>query len=265
MNGTAMSKALKDWNHRDFVEDLAKAKQRTLVEVPLGAVLKNRGQVLRADVVEIKPSYTDFVVTIYEVKQRREDLLKSLREEKHQDYQEHCHRFYYACRKGIASPEEIPRGVGLCLRNENGWYTRRAGQIQRGHTIPRETMMALLFQNVKYQNSLDRRDRIAQSWRVAQSLQGMGKEVQDALAFYKHWGSSIEQAVEEVPDPKHLRTIISGLGELHDIYFDALEFYMKYHRVLAPLEKELSYWSSTSFLRREIKKLISEANGLETE
>lgn len=183
-------------SHRQLSEELARYKQMALTEVPLGAMWKNDNQTPRADVLEIKPSYEDFIVTIYEVKKTRADFLSDIRSEKWKAYLPHCNRFYFACVKGICSPKEIPEGVGLALRNENGWYVPRAGDYYR-HEIPIETMKAIMFQRVKAELNDRRRERIAQNFRVHRELKGAGKHIQKALSFYHSWNWQIEKLKEE--------------------------------------------------------------------
>jgi len=183
-------------SHRQLSEELARYKNMALTEVPLGAMWENRNRTPRADVLEVKPSYEDFIVTIYEIKKTRADFLSDIRSEKWKAYLPHCNRFYFACLKGICSKDEIPDGVGLMLRNENGWYTPRAGDYYN-HDIPIETMKAIMFQRVKQELNQRRRKQIAQEYRVHGQLKSAGKEVNKALIFYRNWSWQIEKLKEE--------------------------------------------------------------------
>ncbi len=100
----------KTWQHNDLAEDLAIAKGSFFLDVPLGSVwFAPYGEgVPRADLVEIKPSYTRFCVSIYEVKVSRADFLSDIKSGKWRGYLPHCHRIYFATPAGLVDKKEIP-------------------------------------------------------------------------------------------------------------------------------------------------------------
>lgn len=182
--------------HRQLADELALVKTMSLVEVPLGRMWGERNRVPRADVLEIKPRYEDFVVTIYDVKRTRTDLLKSLREEKWKKYLPHCHRFYFACVKGIVHKRDIPTGVGLTLRGKNGWYTPHAAAF-RDLEIPLDTMKAIMFQRVKKELNDRRREDVLARYRMGKPLKNLGKRVNEAIKFHSRWSWQIEKLKKE--------------------------------------------------------------------
>lgn len=186
----------KEMTHRQLADELALVKTMSLVEVPLGRMWEERNRVPRADVLEVKPRYEDFVVTIYDVKRTRTDLLKSLREEKWKKYLPHCHRFYFACVKGIVHKRDLPTGVGLTLRNENGWYTPEAAAF-RDLEIPLDTMKSIMFQRVKRELTDRRRERIVQNVRIRGRSKELGQQINDALQFTHRWKWQIEKLKKE--------------------------------------------------------------------
>lgn len=173
-------------NHRQLQEELCSTKSMAINEVPLGAVRKNKNRVPRADVVQIRPSYDSFCVIIYDIKRTRADLLSSLRTRKWEKYLEHCNLFYFACVKGIFKKGEIPEGVGLVVRGDNGWYTPTAAQY-RDVEIPRETMKSIMFHRVKEEWNVRRKRQLVQNRRLGSELKNMGKDVNKALRFYDNF------------------------------------------------------------------------------
>lgn len=178
--------------HHQLAEELARVKTMAINEVPLGAMYLNNHKTPRADVLEIKPAYEEFIVTIYDVKRTRADLLSDLRSNKWKKYLPHCHRFYFACVKGIYKKEEIPDGVGLTVRGKNGWYTPTASDY-RSVDIPLETMKAVMFHRVKQEWNTRRRKQIVQDRRLGRELKNLGKDVNKALKFYDNWHWQVER------------------------------------------------------------------------
>ncbi len=173
--------------HRELCFDLAYAKGSQYVEVPLGSVWLTMNELGRADVVVIKPSYTKFNLDIYECKVSRSDFLSEIRNEKYKQYLNHCHRFYFAVRKGIADKREIPEGIGLWIRGEKGWKCIKPAK-KRDVKIPEQTLLYLLFYRGRVFNS--RRENLLRNyqfgWSGRKPFQGLNKEVKEALSQYKN-------------------------------------------------------------------------------
>lgn len=94
-----------------------------------------RGQLLQLDAIAIKRSWTKPCITGYEVKVSRNDFLN---DEKWPAYMQYCHRFYFACPKGLIQPEELPDEVGLL------WYSPEYNTIGNLHTKRKA-----LFRNIE--------------------------------------------------------------------------------------------------------------------
>ena len=150
---------MKVWQHNELAENLADIKGTNYLDVPLGSVWLEKPQ--RADVVEIKPSYTRFCVSIYEIKISRADFLSDIRSEKWKGYLEHCHRFYFAVPSGMVKKEEIPKEAGLIVRGETGWTTVKAANNRYGE-IPYTTLLSLLFMRQRINHSKRNREAIAE-------------------------------------------------------------------------------------------------------
>lgn len=187
---------VENMSHRQLQEELAQVKTMAMTEVPLGPMYGSNHKVPRADVLEVKPRYEDFVVTIYDVKRTRADFKKSLREGKWEKYLPHCHRFYFACVRGIAHPREIPTGMGLTLRGPNGWYTPEAAGY-RELEIPMDTMKAIMFQRVQTEWALRRRQKIYYDAILPGRLKRLGEKIGKALDFYDTYHWQIEQLKKE--------------------------------------------------------------------
>lgn len=176
--------------HRELCFNLAAAKDTNFVEVPLGSVwLHDKTSAFGiADVVTIKPSYTRFLLDIYECKVSRQDFLSDLNRKKYEKYLPYCNRFYYACLKGVANKEEMPPNVGLIIMGDNGWSTVKAAK-KRDVDIPTDAMLSLLFFKGRVHNQ--RRINIAYNGYYygartlrKKELKGLGKRVQEALLNY---------------------------------------------------------------------------------
>lgn len=98
----------------------------------------------RADVVTIKPSYTRFNLSIYEVKVSRADFLSDIRSEKWRSYLPHCHQFYFATVGDIVDKSDIPAEAGWVDKGKNGWSFRKHIK-SRDVDIPVQTLQSLLF------------------------------------------------------------------------------------------------------------------------
>lgn len=73
------------------------------------------------DAWAMKRSWARFDTVGYEIKVSRSDFT---RDTKWQEYLPYCHRFYFACPKGLIHPDELPKGIGLIYVGAGGAYTR---------------------------------------------------------------------------------------------------------------------------------------------
>lgn len=98
---------------------------------------------LRMDAIAIKPSWSSPCVTAYEVKVSRNDFL---RDSKWPEYLKYCHRFYFACPKGLITKEDIPDSrVGLIWASENGNCRTVKAVPTRIVEIPSEFYQYIIF------------------------------------------------------------------------------------------------------------------------
>lgn len=144
-----------------------------------------KGELLRLDGLAIKKSWTKPCITGYEVKVSRNDFLN---DEKWPAYMEYCHRFYFACPKGLIQPEELPDDVGLLwyspdYNNAGNLYTRRKA-LYRNIEISQEMLYYIIIcrlesdrhpffssQREQYQMWVeDKIDRLKLGWRVSNKM-----------------------------------------------------------------------------------------------
>jgi hypothetical protein len=205
---------MKTWEHDELAEDLGNNKGTNLLNAHLGSPYLQKN-VQRADVVEIKPSYTRFCVSIYETKISRADFQSDIRSGKWQGYLEHCHRFYFAAPAGMVKKEEIPDEAGLIVRGETGWKTLKPAK-PREIEIPYMTLLSLLFVKQREDFREAKRSAVynAYSWHDRATLyERLGKNVGDALRNYDGY---LNQKDNFEYYRKHISELIEqGLGEKH--------------------------------------------------
>jgi len=175
----------------------------------------------RADVITIKPSYTRFCISIFEVKVSRSDFLSDIRSEKWRSYLPHCHRFYFATVGDIVKKTDIPDEAGWIHKGDNGWSFRK-GIKARENEIPLQTLQSILFMRQR----MTVRDRQIAMMEEAyrKELSGeknelakiIGKEVADSFAkrveykklcdraehrleMMKMYAESFEETLQSVP------------------------------------------------------------------
>jgi hypothetical protein len=204
-----------NWKHNDLAGDLGLCKGTTFLDIPLGSVWLDNAQ--RADVLEVKPSYTRFCVSIYEIKISRADFLSDIRSGKWRGYLDHCHRFYFATPSGMIDKKEIPKEAGLIVRGDNGWSTLKSAEV-RYTAIPETTLMSLIFS--KERNIYINRHR-------EELIYALTSRIGDAdrKKIYKMHSKEIAEALKSLDESKktkaefqylidHIREEISeGLGK----------------------------------------------------
>lgn len=118
------------WGHDDLQRDLA-ATRRDVGEIAVERLgtgpMGGRAQI---DVYALKPSWTNPNPAAYEVKVTRPDFLRDVQAGKYRKYLPFCRRLYFATPTGLVAKEEVPAGMGLCVRGANGWHTVRAPTVQ---------------------------------------------------------------------------------------------------------------------------------------
>lgn len=134
--------------HDELAHDLAECKRATGYIVAERLGLGSWGGSEQLDVATIRPSWSNPIPTAYEVKVSRGDYWSDLRSRKFARYQPFVSRLFYAVPAGMVKVEEVPRGIGLIVRTQNGWNVRRAAALMVPEADRLETFLkAMLFKD----------------------------------------------------------------------------------------------------------------------
>lgn len=178
--------------HDEVAADLAQSiGPSPFLGVPLGSIWLGQTHDYErpglADVMTIKPSYTKFCLSIYEVKVTRSDFLSDIRAEKWKRYLPHCHRFYFATLPNLVSKADIPPEAGWIVKGPNSWTYRKAAPA-RDISIPEHTMLSLLFSKQRDPRGFQLGKLRDAEWEIKNRKQNadmakiVGKEVAQAYA-----------------------------------------------------------------------------------
>lgn len=182
---------MSDWEHDELVQDLLRNRwdsgRIAAHEVSLSP-WGGRGGGGQADVLAVRPSWTKPAPTVYEVKATRSDLLSDLRKEKWKRYLPWCNRLYFAAPSTVAEKADAPKGVGLFLRNENGWYSVKAPRLHYRdedeadylNAVAMAILLSLKPSPWQYPHP-DRVERLRRIREGRKSAKELGKEVAEAF------------------------------------------------------------------------------------
>jgi hypothetical protein len=126
----------------------------------------------------------------YEIKVNRADFLTDVRSQKYSKYLPFARRCYFAVPSGLVKRTEIPPGLGLITRNENGWRV----QIQpTAHEAPVsvEFALALLRRDIeekREQRRLKDRGVSAENATLSPVAWRLGRDVAEKLALAERGG-----------------------------------------------------------------------------
>lgn len=185
------------WTHDDLALDLARTRQECGEIVADNLTLGPAGGP-RADVVSMKPSWTNPNPVVWEVKVSRSDFLSDTGAGKFMSYLQYCERLYFATPTGLLTKDEIPTGCGLTVRGENGWHTVKAPRLRLVEDDDmRELERALLLRSVdapwrRHNGREGRLERLGQvkHWKRLRELTRYGRK------FSRQVHAAMEQAGE---------------------------------------------------------------------
>lgn len=97
----------------------------------------------RMDAWAMKKSWTNPLVTAYEIKVSRSDFLN---DHKMQDYMDYCNEIYVVAPKGVLEIDELPEGFGYLEVSVNGkkLFTRKKAKY-RSCTLSEDFLRSILF------------------------------------------------------------------------------------------------------------------------
>lgn len=125
---------------------------------------------------------------------------------KYEKYLPHCNRLYFAAPKGLLKKEEIPEGVGLIVRGEQGWTTVK-GAKKRELEFSDEMLKALVFFNGRIYNrkrlDLSRNYQYRINSTHKEDLKCLGNVIKDKIVGYNKikflYERLLYEAIRKIP------------------------------------------------------------------
>lgn len=118
--------AERTWAHDDLAHDLAETRRQCGEIVATGIQAAAPDATGLMDVYSLRPSWSNPMPTCWEVKVDRRDFERDVRECKYEGYLPACRRLYFAVPSGLIGKDDVPKGMGLTVRNEKGWHVLKA-------------------------------------------------------------------------------------------------------------------------------------------
>lgn len=120
-----------NWKHDELQGDLAETRKANGEIVAEKLAIGSWGGGGQIDVFALKPSWSAPNPTVYEVKISRADFMGDTQSGKYRKYLPFCRRLYFAVPSGMLTKAEVPDGMGLIVRGDNGWHTVKAPRVQQ--------------------------------------------------------------------------------------------------------------------------------------
>lgn len=132
------------WTHDALAADLMDGRHAA-GEIAIERLAVRGGQL---DVAAMCLSYSNPLITGYEVKISRADFLSDIRAEKWRNYLDCVERLYFAVPNYMVEPSEVPAECGLVYRGSRSWRWHRKAQ-RRQITAERRAgfVTSLLFRH----------------------------------------------------------------------------------------------------------------------
>lgn len=113
--------------HSDLIDKLVENRLAmhfiVFAEVGIGSRWLQRNKLPVPDVMTLRYSYTRPDITIYDIKNSRQDFSQDVNKAKYKRYLTFCDRFYFAVSIGLLRKNEVPEDAGLIVYNseKNTW------------------------------------------------------------------------------------------------------------------------------------------------
>lgn len=157
--------------------------------------------------------------TCWEVKVSRSDFLSDIRSAKYERYLPHCRKLYFATPAGLLSKDEIPEGMGLTVRGDNGWHVVKAPRLRKvdpgTHAITLMAMLMRLNGPLSSAYVVPREERVRRYVEMEDAASRVCAEVSTSIHRLR-----IEQAEQE--RAKHKMAGLLGLEEYEHLSIDQL-------------------------------------------
>jgi DNA repair protein MmcB-like len=173
------------------------------------------------DLVAIKLSWANPCFTGYEIKCSRQDFLG---DEKWPGYMDYCHRFSFACPKGVITKDDIQnlpiKGVGLVTINDQGKPFTVVKSQYRPVDISPDFLMAIIFNKLEPDRYpfYGTREAYLRGWLDNKVRNGeLGRLVKSKLINEL---GKIEDRIREIERvAEHEREVVKQLSDKFGIYW----------------------------------------------
>lgn len=203
--------------HNELVDSLIQSlhggRQFVVKQPSLGSQVVQRGCPV-ADILTLRKSYTQFTISVLEVKATRQDFLRDLRAGKWHKYLPYCHRFYWAAPSGIIKKAELTEGAGLWTHGENGWHCVSAGRPRPEADFGPNELLGILFAVGRAETTRVRKwalrdaENAAHSTDAGEAAQVFGQETGVRIARL----NELERDARR--DRKYYKSLLRKLGEI---------------------------------------------------
>jgi len=113
------------------------------------------------DAVVISKSWSNLLITAYEIKISRSDFLS---DNKLHLYKQYCHRLDVVCPAGLIKQNEVDDDTGLIWINpktKQGWVVKKKGRIRKLDRLPSEMFLYLIMNKADDDHALYSNSRMA--------------------------------------------------------------------------------------------------------
>lgn len=238
------------WTHHDLQRDLRgwllQRRPRPMVATEI-ALDGSWGSAGRLDAVAalVLSGYTGVTIDGYEVKAQRSDWLRDLAAEKWSRYTTQLHRLYLAVPAGwrvVQHLDEVPKAMGVLLRDDRGWTVARKPQKLDGPRDVNGALMRLCRRLAEEatgggpETRLERMRRYAEVQEDAQLAQFLSERFRKADTDLRVRINGAEREVERLDtERRRLEAEVARLRQLPDVLAD-IEALMRLARsAVAPL------------------------------
>ncbi len=223
-------------SHSELIDKLVENRLTmhfiVFAEVGIGSRWLQGSNLPVPDVMTLRYSYTRPDVTIYDIKNSKQDFSQDVNKAKYKRYLTFCDRFYFATSIGLLRKNEVPEDAGLIVYSsgKNTWSVVKASPRYKAKLdqIEWQSLMMAKYATERRARRLKERIVWKENLSVADKVKNLSHEV--ALKIRE-----VEGVDEKIKDIKKL--VAEGLG------IDPEELYKR------------SEWDLRNCIRKVIKQL----------
>lgn len=224
-----------------LVQNRLKMKFIVFAEVGIGSRWLQQGSIPVPDVMTMRYSYTKSDISIYEVKDRRQDFNSDVGQAKYRRYLPFCDRFYFASSAKMITKAEVPTDAGLIVysADKDSWSVVKASPRHEANLTEMDWKSLLMAKYTTEKRVRRLKDRIVwqENSKLSEKITGLDLEVKKKL-------EEVEGVECRIRDIKYI--VASGLGidpeELYSRSSYELDSYIKKvaKGLVIPPEKQLA-------------------------